>query len=203
MIENTSERDPLIHVGGALSEGASGYIENMEAQGQRELVNSDRLPTRILHCTQEEFEALGFTFGEPDPHDDMFRPATLPEGWRREGSDHAMWSYIVDTNGRQRVAIFYKAAFYDRSAHMSLRTIYAELSELIWGDDKNPTPLVDDWTTREAWIEAINVARAKEADDATRWDEYGHADLARDSREKIAKYDALLVRLGVGGSDGE
>jgi predicted secreted protein len=29
-----------------------------------------------------------------------------------------MWSYIVDDEGTQRVAIFYKAAFYDRDAFM-------------------------------------------------------------------------------------
>jgi hypothetical protein len=30
-----------------------------------------------------------------------------------------MWSKLVDQNGSERAAIFYKAAFYDRSAHMS------------------------------------------------------------------------------------
>jgi hypothetical protein len=30
-----------------------------------------------------------------------------------------MWSQLVDAEGVPRVAIFYKAAFYDRKAHMS------------------------------------------------------------------------------------
>jgi hypothetical protein len=118
-IEDTTRRDPALHLFGALVEGTSNYIENMEADGQRQLVNSAKLPTDFNFCTREEFEALGFTFGEVDP-DGMFQEATLPEGWERKGSDHAMWSYIVDERGFERVAIFYKAAFYDRSAHMSL-----------------------------------------------------------------------------------
>ena len=44
----------------------------------------------------------------------------LPEGWKREASYHPMWSHIVDGAGKQRVSIFYKAASYDRKAHMSL-----------------------------------------------------------------------------------
>jgi hypothetical protein len=95
------------------------YIEAMEAEGQQQLVNSTSLPVNTSD-TDAEFEALGFIFGPPSADDPMFRPATLPEGWTREGSDHAMWSYILDEQGVQRVAIFYKAAWYDRRAFMRL-----------------------------------------------------------------------------------
>ncbi len=121
MIENTSQRDNAIHLLGAMSDGPSGYIEGMERDGQRQLINSDRLPTRILHSTQADFEAAGFVFGDVDKCDRMFRQVTLPAGWKRRGSEHAMWSYIDDEQGRERVSIFYKAAFYDRDAFMSLK----------------------------------------------------------------------------------
>jgi len=98
---------------------ATDPILQMEADGQRQILNSDRLPTRIMG-DRGKFEALGFQFGDPDPDDPMFMPATLPAGWKREGSEHAMWSYLVDETGTQRVAIFYKAAFYDRDAFMRL-----------------------------------------------------------------------------------
>ncbi len=113
---------PEALLGLALTLGASESIEYLEAEGQQELIESTVLPTVIVGATQPEFEALGFTFGEEVPGDPLFRAATLPEGWKREGSDHAMWSYVVDETGQQRVAIFYKAASYDRKAHMSLVT---------------------------------------------------------------------------------
>ena len=100
------------------------YIEDMEAAGQTQIVNSDVLPVKILHCKKEDFIQLGFIFDKPDPDDLIFCKATLPAGWSREGSDHAMWSYIIDEKGRKRVSVFYKAAFYDRHSHMSLNRRY-------------------------------------------------------------------------------
>lgn len=118
-IENTSRRDPLLNLVGMLG-SSSEYIEGMEAAGQRQIVNSDRLPVEIKWSTQADLEALGFVFGEHDPGDNLFRKATLPAGWKREASDHSMWSYLVDEAGKRRVAVFYKAAFYDRRAFMRL-----------------------------------------------------------------------------------
>jgi hypothetical protein len=62
------------------------------------------------------WEAMGITLGEPVASDPLFRHATLPKGWRKQPTDHAMWSKLVDAQGRERASIFYKAAFYDRSA---------------------------------------------------------------------------------------
>lgn len=119
---NTTEQERASGGIGMLAEsmavGSSAAIEGQEAAGQREIVNSDVLPTDGLD--RERFEALGFKVGKPVADDAMFTAVELPEGWSREGSDHAMWSYIVDERGMRRVAIFYKAAFYDRSAHCSI-----------------------------------------------------------------------------------
>ena len=81
--------------------------------------------------------------------DPLFRPATLPDGWQRKASDHAMGSHIADALGRQRVTVFYKAAFYDRKAHMSLVSLdwYVTCSVEY---DGGPVILDGEWATREA-----------------------------------------------------
>jgi hypothetical protein len=116
--ENTSQRDPLLHYVGMLDD-TERYITGMEAAGQRQLVNSSVLPSE-MRGGREAFEALGFVFGEPVDGDPLFIAATLPDGWEKRGSDHDMWSYIYDADGNQRVAVFYKAAFYDRKAAMHI-----------------------------------------------------------------------------------
>jgi hypothetical protein len=138
-IENTSERDPMLHLLGVMSEGTSGYITGMEAAGQRQLLASSQLPK---DGPWDELTALGFVKGEPV--DDLFVNATLPEGWKREGSDHAMWSYLLDQRGIRMVAIFYKAAFYDRRAFMRFEHPgYSASTEVLYGDD--PVALPSQW----------------------------------------------------------
>jgi len=138
--ENTSTREPLLHLAG-MSDGSSRYIEEMEAAGQRAVVTSSVLPT---DAPWEQLQALGFTRGEQVPGDALFTRCELPEGWRREGSDHAMHSYVLDGRGVRRVSIFYKAAFYDRKASASVVTVGVDLSiEAIYGDE--PPALPDPW----------------------------------------------------------
>lgn len=163
-------------------------IGAQEKAGQRQVVHSQSLPT-ALHSPREDFEALGFTFGAPDPHDPLFAPATLPDGWKREGSDHAMWSYIVDQSGRRRASIFYKAAFYDRDAFVSLNTVYGYLSECV----HTGTPIVtdDSWATRAAVREAALV-HAKRAEESVETWGYGGED--ETSRKYVAKYTAELEK---------
>ena len=96
----------------AIVASTPGGIEAQEKAGQLALVASTDMPKELDRAA---FEALGFTFGEPV--DELFVTATLPPGWKRQATDHSMWSKIVDEQGRERVAIFYKAAFYDRRAH--------------------------------------------------------------------------------------
>ena len=182
-IRNTTDdmRDPvhqlLFLAEGLANDGNPGpAIMRAEADGQRQLVNSDRLPTRILHTEggDEPFLALGFTFGPADPGDKLFRPATLPEGWRREGSDHSMWSYLIDEHGRQRVAIFYKAAFYDRDAFMSLETPHGYLYKVL---NDGGVPVLDDtWLPAEtaaAELEKMAAAREREAQEAEEFAQAG------------------------------
>lgn len=111
----------------ALATGsADGLIEDAEARGQQALVNSADLPSRGSYGRPLDKalieEKTGILFG--DEVNDLFVRATLPAGWKKEGSDHAMWSYLLDDKGRRRASIFYKAAFYDRSAHISFETFW-------------------------------------------------------------------------------
>lgn len=185
-IENT--QDPAsMHLTSMLllaTGDTDAVIGNQERAGQRQLVHSDSLPTDS-GGTDPDFEALGFTFGQPDPHDPLFRPATLPDGWKREGSDHSMGSYVVDQLGRRRVSVFYKAAFYDRKADMHM----VSLSHYVYSCVYDGKPIVTDdvWATREAVRDAC-LAHAKSAEESIEvWS--GSAD--RDgSDEMSSKYVA-------------
>lgn len=202
MIENTADRDPMIHLLGAMSDGTSGYIEGLEAAGQQQLVHSDRLPTELSHNTDADFTALGFTFGEPDKRDPMFRPAALPAGWKRKGSDHSMWSYVVDEHGRERVAIFYKAAFYDRSAFMSLSTVYSYATQVI--DGRAPAPVFDDqWCTRDAFVAALQGIRLNRVESLSLYigrDDAYSVERRSDLKAEITKVDALLAEHDADGA---
>lgn len=135
-VRNTSKADPVENVLAAM-----GGIEAQEAQGQRELVASTVLPFPGFGSSDADFEALGFTFGDKVPGDDLFREATLPEGWTRKGTDHAMHSEILDERGIARVNVFYKAAFYDRRADMHIINVgHRAATQWIYGDrDEKPT----------------------------------------------------------------
>lgn len=143
-ITNTSKlakEEPDLLLDEALLFGSSNAIERQEARGQQELVASTLLPTEILHSTQTEFEALGFVFGDVVEGDPLFRQVQLPEGWTKEGTDHSMCSTVNDERGIERVSVFYKAAFYDRSAHMTLSNVgYKTAQDFICGDEEIFTP---------------------------------------------------------------
>lgn len=195
--ENTGERDPMLHLLGAMSDGSEKYITDMESAGQKQLVNSDRLPVEVESSDGDApFLALGFTFGAPDPSDKLFRPATLPAGWSRQASDHSMHSSIVDEHGRERVNIFYKAAFYDRRASMYLNTVTGYLRSCIWHDTK---PVLDDkWLTHEiadaelARLRDSELAEAAECDEKAKANSYW-VTRAAEHRADAAKVEAMRL----------
>lgn len=128
VVTNTSALPPDRLLLKAMVLGASASIEAMEAEGQQELLQSDVMPARcqdfsflgdIDHAQQRDelLKTLGFTLAGSVMGDPLFILASLPDGWRKVGSEHAMWSYIHDERGRRRISLFYKAAPYDRKAH--------------------------------------------------------------------------------------
>lgn len=102
------------------AENPSDGILAAEAQGQTAFVREAVLPSDGLKDS-----VLPDGLVVEGKHDDLFVKVTLPEGWSKKASPgHSMWSYLLDGQGRQRAAIFYKAAFYDRSAHLDWSTRY-------------------------------------------------------------------------------
>lgn len=90
----------------------------LKRRGQEELVNSEELPVDCPADFKAELEKAGVRFIGPVPGDDMFCRARLPKDWKKRPTDHSMWCELVDDKGVVRAMIFYKAAFYDRSAFM-------------------------------------------------------------------------------------
>jgi len=99
-----------------------GGIERQEAEGQRDLVNAEvtRLPREVVVppqrgprlenvYAQSGIEVIG-------DYDDLFVNVKLPAGWKLVATEHPMHSRLLDERGRERAAVFYKAAFYERRA---------------------------------------------------------------------------------------
>ena len=209
-IDNTTERfqDPAEQLAllaeSVVTGSPSSFIERQERDGQRQLVNSDRLPT---DCGDKaEWLALGFMFGDPDPSDPLFMPATLPPGWQRQATDHSMGSVIVDTLGRERVSIFYKAAFYDRRAFMRLNSLGGYVTEHV--EYGNPLVFDDQWATKEAVRATMTESRDEHLKRAAEFRGYAADEKRRaaDNREacaghareyeaNAALYDAAMAAL--------
>lgn len=103
-------------LGNFMAASLSGGIERQEKEGQTRFVASDKLPIDGVDKNRQQLEALGFKFGSIV--DKIFIECTLPQGWKKVASEHSMWSYLHDDKGRERAAIFFKAAFYDYNAHI-------------------------------------------------------------------------------------
>ena len=103
--------------------GTTNSIEQMEQRGAEEVAaQRERLPTEQLD--REQAEKIGIQVHEVDAEDPIWTRITLPEGWRIQTTDHVMWTKLLDDKGRKRASIFYKAAFYDRHAHISFEERY-------------------------------------------------------------------------------
>ena len=123
-ITNTSKNE--MHMEWCMG-GNPGAIEAQEKRGQGELVNSSKLPSKVVG--KEELEAMGVVFGEPLADGPLFCEASLPDGWEKRATEHSMWSELFDSLGNKVASIFYKAAFYDRGAHMHVHVKEADHDE--------------------------------------------------------------------------
>ncbi len=99
--------------------GSDTVIKQQEADGQQDFVASTTLPTKMEPEARQGLEAGGVKFLEGVADDSLFQYVELPEGWQKVQRNE-YWSDLVDHQGSVRANIFYKAAFYDRSAHLSL-----------------------------------------------------------------------------------
>lgn len=115
----------------AMAIGCDKVIINQESQGQISFVGSDTLPAKFSFGERQILEAAGIKFLGIAEDDKQFQYVELPAGWKKEATDHPMWSNLVDEKGRIRARIFYKAAFYDRNSFIQLVTRFC-----VWYDFK-------------------------------------------------------------------
>lgn len=182
--EDEARRNPLGLLVQAMEDRAPGdFILRQEAQGQRELARSETLPTEMSAEDRAALEKAGVVFEGPVANDKLFQHARLPSGWRIAPTDHSMWSNLVDANGRKRASVFYKAAFYDRAAHLhvvrrfSVRRAFFDdrrvvAAEVLDGDAvlfETPRVVVEgSEDSRDFWLR-FEEARTKATQDATAW----------------------------------
>ncbi|SHI12055.1 hypothetical protein [Pollutimonas bauzanensis] len=119
-------------IANAVTAATPGGIEQQETKGQRALVESTMLPKEIREATREQLAGIGFQFGEDV--DELFVRCKLPSGWTKRATEHPMNSELLDDKGRRRAGVFYKAAFYDRRANM---TMEPRFSVQVFGDGKD------------------------------------------------------------------
>jgi hypothetical protein len=192
----------MLAIADAMSGGdGTSVIYQQEAAGGAAMAATtcEVIPTELLYCTEDDLTALGFKLGPVDERDPLFREATLPPGWKRQGTGHDMNTSIVDHLDRARVNLFYKAAFYDRKAHTAIVGIYGYVSSAIWGDTK----LVPDeeWATRDALLAALESAEKHEQESLDLWTTGKGSDApyatkqADDSRERLAKIAELRASV--------
>ncbi len=110
-------------------------IKSQEAKGQEEFVNSQQLP---LKCNSPigtdamiQYGKMGIKVLGWGKKDELFGSFQLPEGWKRESTDHPMWNSLTDNKGRKRASIFYKGAFYDRDSFVNFYHRYLVTKEYL------------------------------------------------------------------------
>ncbi|MCC5574552.1 hypothetical protein IMZ11_02715 [Microtetraspora sp. AC03309] len=192
-------RDQIIPIPAAHGVHLPGAIEEQEAEGAAAMQQGTCEVIPAKGASDADLTALGFVLGPIDQRDPLFREARLPAGWKRAATGHSMHTDIVDELGRKRIGIFYKAAWYDRSADLSITSVYGYLRECLYA---GTTPILDDsWATREAVLAVLDDIARHEQERVELWSAHGE-DYAREheqeSREKLAKVQALQAELAGG-----
>jgi hypothetical protein len=150
-----------------------GGIEAQEAAGQAMLCAAAQLPKEMHGCTREQLESIGFKFGADV--DELFVTCTLPPGWKKQASDHSMHSDLLDDKGRRRAGIFYKAAFYDRRADLSISRRFAISSYEDGADDDHRRVVVKDGG---AAVHAVGEYKSRDFTECDRLEKLAEAWLA-------------------------
>ena len=131
--------------GRGLHAGTPEGIQESEQKGQQEILEGGLFPKRVLVNGQlygnEKQETAAWTKVKelyPDlkivdecGFDDVFMIVVMPKDWKLKPMDvdhNFYWTEVFDGNDEKIAEIFYKAAFYDRQAH--IRFVNIELSEI-------------------------------------------------------------------------
>jgi len=103
--------------------GEVNVTEKQEAEEQRRVVRSKLLSRELdlgYGCSADSrplLELLGFVLG--DSGDPLFYQAQFPDSWRIVPTDHSMWTHVTFKD-LALFKMFYKGAFYDRSAFLRI-----------------------------------------------------------------------------------
>lgn len=141
--------------------GNPNAIEAQEAEGQKELVASLQLPRKCNSPrginTATQYHKMGIKVFTTSKGDDLFLGVKLPDGWKKEATDHSMWNNLLDDKGRVRATFFYTAAFYDRDAFVNFSTRYNWNSN--YEDKDNVSYFVKDNSTGKIVFETEKMSR--------------------------------------------
>jgi len=145
---------------------AGQAIERQEKQGQKDACKAQQLPINGTSSPSQRFiwERLGFVFG--DEVEDLFVNVTFPKGWDLRPTEHSMWSDLRDEEGRIRAKMFYKAAFYDRDATISL---CARFTINQYDSDRDNLVRISVYDGDALKQEPIHVIETECDDPKTRW----------------------------------
>ena len=117
-IRNTTVPDAVHEVSRLSMLVGTDAILAQEARGAAEMASQTaQLPAK--GSNDPAWAKMGVLFGDAVSGDRLFRHVRLPAGWKIVRTNHSMWTNLVDERGRKRASICYKAAFYDRDAHIS------------------------------------------------------------------------------------
>lgn len=92
-----------------------------QTTAQRLVAESDKwlLARRINPGGDSRVKLMKLGFKVIAVRDDLFYEVEAPEGWTK--STNGYWTRVLDKSGVERFLQFYKGAFYDRSAFISLK----------------------------------------------------------------------------------
>lgn len=179
--------------------GTSGMVENMEAEGQRQLCGSGKvcLPSKMATECRARLETWGVIFPEINANwdDQVLGPADLPDGWEIKATGHSMHCDLVDGLGRLRAVIFYKAAFYDRNGYTQTRNRFRATVDQAYPDDYETggniklTPVIFDGNVL-IWSGACEIATYEARDRITEVADAKLAELFPGAGDFQADWDA-------------
>lgn len=144
-----SVKDLVYHAAGLAMVGLNSDVATLKQEevGQSNFINSLQMPIKTnphsgLGFAVDVYTRLGFKFLvtkesevlDPKDDDDLFMDVVLPDGWRKEGSGHAMWSYVYDNKDRRRLEVFYKGTSHGRRAFINVTPRYRASVECVLPD---------------------------------------------------------------------
>ncbi len=98
-----------------------GGIDAQEKAGTQMVLEQQRLALDGTRQHLAYLESLGFVFGNDDG---LLVDCALPPGWKLAEHPHPMLTRLLDADGAERALQFYKAAFYDKQAHINWQARY-------------------------------------------------------------------------------